>query len=234
MNDSLRNSYIRSLERKEKRALNEFIHQLDELTLYLQAKAGFNPDQPRVPAGDPDGGQWTDGGGGSASIDANNHISNNLTDVHVDKFPTNVDQHGKPLDYQPVKYPNGKHIVDPNTNRPYPKQFGMDIAKDVEKGRSATKLDMVRWFRHYGTMDYQRTIGNPDLRYRNVTNYVFGAVSAARGDTLDAALHHAGTFNKNLGRMHGGETPYGILPDAVNNITHGWNDYHKGIFTGKE
>lgn len=29
--------------------------------LMLLAKA-YNPDQPRVPAGDPDGGQWTDGG----------------------------------------------------------------------------------------------------------------------------------------------------------------------------
>jgi hypothetical protein len=27
-------------------------------------KAGFNPNQPRVPAGNPDGGQWTDSGGG--------------------------------------------------------------------------------------------------------------------------------------------------------------------------
>ena len=27
-------------------------------------KAGFDPDQPRVPAGNPDGGQWTSGGGG--------------------------------------------------------------------------------------------------------------------------------------------------------------------------
>src|SRR5262249_25155008 len=25
----------------------------------LRTKAGFNPDQPRVPAGNPDGGQWT-------------------------------------------------------------------------------------------------------------------------------------------------------------------------------
>jgi len=35
----------------------------------LGRKANFNPDQPRVPAGNPDGGQWTDGGGGSASSD---------------------------------------------------------------------------------------------------------------------------------------------------------------------
>jgi hypothetical protein len=30
----------------------------------LLRKAGFNPDQPRVPAGQPGGGQWTDGGDG--------------------------------------------------------------------------------------------------------------------------------------------------------------------------
>jgi hypothetical protein len=29
-------------------------------------KANFNPNQPRVPAGNPDGGQWTDGGGGGS------------------------------------------------------------------------------------------------------------------------------------------------------------------------
>lgn len=33
----------------------------------LRLKAGFNPNQPRVPAGNPDGGQWTDGGGGTSS-----------------------------------------------------------------------------------------------------------------------------------------------------------------------
>lgn len=30
-------------------------------------KAGFNPNQPRVPAGNPDGGQWTGSGGGGSS-----------------------------------------------------------------------------------------------------------------------------------------------------------------------
>jgi hypothetical protein len=31
-------------------------------------KANFNPDQPRVPAGNPDGGQWTSEGGGNGGI----------------------------------------------------------------------------------------------------------------------------------------------------------------------
>ncbi len=38
-------------------AVREFLHEL--------RKAGFNPDQRRVPAGDPDGGQWTAEGSGS-------------------------------------------------------------------------------------------------------------------------------------------------------------------------
>jgi hypothetical protein len=41
-----------------------------ELILDLR-KAGFNPDEPRVPAGNPDGGQWTrDGGNGAVNSDA--------------------------------------------------------------------------------------------------------------------------------------------------------------------
>lgn len=33
----------------------------------LRTKAGFDPSQPRVPAGDPAGGRWTDGGGSGSS-----------------------------------------------------------------------------------------------------------------------------------------------------------------------
>ncbi len=35
-------------------------------------KAGFNTDQPRVPKGNPDGGQWTGGGGGSSGTGSSN------------------------------------------------------------------------------------------------------------------------------------------------------------------
>lgn len=41
----------------------EFLDLAD--TYFLRRKA-FHPDQPRVPAGNPDGGQWTDTGGGSS------------------------------------------------------------------------------------------------------------------------------------------------------------------------
>jgi hypothetical protein len=42
------------------------------LTLFptVLRKAGFNPDEPRAPAGDPQGGQWTKDGGGGSWIDS--------------------------------------------------------------------------------------------------------------------------------------------------------------------
>ena len=39
------------------------------LPLGRRLNAGFNPDQPREPAGSPGGGQWTSGGGGTPGID---------------------------------------------------------------------------------------------------------------------------------------------------------------------
>jgi hypothetical protein len=53
--------------------LARFIHEL---------KGGFNPDQPRVPAGNPRGGQWTsDGGDGGPLTDISS--SNKPTGHHI-------------------------------------------------------------------------------------------------------------------------------------------------------
>lgn len=40
--------------------------ELSALAFWLRLKAGFRPDQPRVPKGEPDGGQWSDEGGSSS------------------------------------------------------------------------------------------------------------------------------------------------------------------------
>ncbi len=44
-------------------AVSETALYLKLIRLHLWLKAGFNPDQPRVPAGNPNGGQWTDADG---------------------------------------------------------------------------------------------------------------------------------------------------------------------------
>ena len=49
----------------------------------FRRKYNYNPNQPRVPAGNPDGGQWTDaggGGGGSGNADDGRVISDALPD----------------------------------------------------------------------------------------------------------------------------------------------------------
>ncbi len=43
--------------------------------LRLSTKAGFDPNQPRVPAGNPEGGQWTSGGGGSGRSEAGDRFA---------------------------------------------------------------------------------------------------------------------------------------------------------------
>ncbi|MGH6737333.1 MAG: hypothetical protein ACRECX_14845 [Methyloceanibacter sp.] len=45
-------------------ALHVYLVETKLHALRYAVKASFDPNQPRVPAGNPDGGQWTDGGGG--------------------------------------------------------------------------------------------------------------------------------------------------------------------------
>ena len=51
-------------------AMLEFTRNL-ERDIGLLAKAGYNPNQPRVPAGNPNGGQWTGSGGGGGGVAVN-------------------------------------------------------------------------------------------------------------------------------------------------------------------
>ena len=46
--------------RKIKSSLTDI--DVDIKLLRLRRKAGFNPNQPRVPSGNPDGGKWSDEG----------------------------------------------------------------------------------------------------------------------------------------------------------------------------
>lgn len=39
----------------------------DPVSVYPALERKYSPSQPRMPAGNPDGGQWTSGGGGSST-----------------------------------------------------------------------------------------------------------------------------------------------------------------------
>lgn len=62
----------------------------------FRRKANFNANQPRVPAGNPDGGQWTDGGGGGGD-EAQSAGGRNDPRVLSDATPDNVFKPGAQL-----------------------------------------------------------------------------------------------------------------------------------------
>jgi hypothetical protein len=61
-------------------------------------KTGFDPNQPRVPAGSPDGGQWTGGGGGGGSS-AGSPTASGSTLEKIVSLARRIAA-GSPLDYQ--------------------------------------------------------------------------------------------------------------------------------------
>ncbi len=58
------------IAKDSKEFFREFDERLTLLEIRYGIKAGFDPNQPRVPAGEPNGGQWTSTGGGSGSGDS--------------------------------------------------------------------------------------------------------------------------------------------------------------------
>ena len=80
------------------------VAELDDRTLYRLAlidigKAGFNPDEPRIPKGEPHAGEWTTGSSGDAGTDWSHDLSDNALlpddpsstgDIFDETFSTNT------------------------------------------------------------------------------------------------------------------------------------------------
>jgi Bacterial CdiA-CT RNAse A domain len=100
-----------------------------ELAMLRHARAlKYSPDQPRVPAGNPDGGQWTDGGGGSSSPRSRTdpaaagggrndpRVLSDVTPDNYDKPGTRLAQNdrtsGRPVDLREEEQRGGHAIAD--------------------------------------------------------------------------------------------------------------------------
>ena len=73
---------------------------LKELARAVETK--YDPNQPRVPAGNPDGGQWTDAGGGGGPGDSSrsSSISGSADVQRIIAFATRKRVADSPLSYQ--------------------------------------------------------------------------------------------------------------------------------------
>ncbi len=209
----------------------------EQKLLELQNK--YDPNQPRVHAGNPDGGQWTYVGGYARGKEQQDFIdylrigrvqvadsgaigSDALSDkIIIDRSPNGHND-------KTLIYPDGNSIIDPNTGKPYIAPQRLDILKDIREAEHTTFEDaipsMIQWFQHFGSKDYQREGNTFYSRYRNVTNFTFGAVASATGFTLDATLFAADLFS----RLYGTKKP--LTEDASRNISHGWHSYKNGLF----
>lgn len=116
----------------------------------------YSPDQPRVPAGQRNGGQWTNGGSGVATNELTRSegiVRNTLPRSEVSNR---------------ANYPMGGEVINPNTQQPYVWPDDLDVGKNTRFGREFSRvggtqiekaLVMGYLFRAGGPQDYQRPNG---------------------------------------------------------------------------
>jgi hypothetical protein len=160
-------------------------------------KAGYDPDQPRVPAGNPDGGQWTgddsaDGSAGSSPSVLQDQPSSAtgtvLADYKVIKEPPKDAKVVIPADGVPIKAgdPPALLIAPPRADFRQVFAAGQAIA-------SLPPLDQtvhIRAALHQGgTYDFQRDPIRQETQpaYANASNYAVGVYLAGAGYPLWAA-----------------------------------------------
>jgi hypothetical protein len=154
-------------------------------------KSGYNPNQPRVPAGNPDGGQWTS---------------------NTDQAPPTTTAI-EPTDYKPVKEPprDAKVVVPPDGvpitagNPPTlliapPHADYRQVYAAGQAVAAMPPLDQILHIRaalrQGGTYDFQRDPIRQEAQraYANASNYAVGVYMAGAGYTLWETLHAAEVY----------------------------------------
>jgi hypothetical protein len=84
----------------------------------------YNPDEPRLAAGQTGGGQWTTGGGAGDDRNADGSPS------------TAVATHHAPGDPVPVVLRDGSVVINPNTHEPLLMPYGVSLEDNAKFGES--------------------------------------------------------------------------------------------------
>ncbi|MGH7047876.1 MAG: hypothetical protein ACREE2_15970 [Stellaceae bacterium] len=193
-------------------------------------RAGYNADEPRVPAGNPDGGQWTTGGGGGAgglSIPG-------VTPIDPDvEFTAYTPVHGLPGDAVVVATPDGRTIADPDSKTknlmvpPY-----ADFRKVYAAGRSIASLPPAEQYSQGhaaiaqgGTYDFQRDVKQQKFYdyHTPAANYAVGVYMSGAGYSLSATLIFAKLYALRNSSNYDAQ-------DQLGWIRRGWNDGEAGVW----
>jgi hypothetical protein len=148
----------------------------------LMLKYNFNPAQPRVPAGSPDGGQWTDAGGSLTRVAANDRGEGGIaTDAGLRRSEPAIPKH----------IPAGANI-DSNIREAEAARGALDTPS-LGGFSDATILSKYAWF-------YERVHDGGEWDYKSggrsenedFGNFNYDATGKALGFSEDALLRMAG------------------------------------------
>lgn len=192
----------------------------------------YSPDQPRVPAGSPDGGQWTDGGGDFIGVAANGHGEGR---VAIDAVST------RPIlpPHIPASANIDRNIAEAEKRAPAISDLGQ---------YPSMYLPAALWFRDQvnngGPWDYKLQ----GSQFEDFGNFNYGATGKALGFSEDILLRMAGTKQVEDGHSRpdwgisvsvldallgvGGVAPYGDDPRDQEWIKRGFR-YYDAVKSGK-
>ena len=206
--------------------------------LKWRIKAGFNPNQPRVPAGNPDGGQWTSEGGGSSGgggqqrvrlADAGSAVNPGVTSDALPPGVHDVQNVSPALDSDAGYLGEMPSSIPPR----------VDIDENIQQAE-AHKFDYL-WFynqvHNKGPWDYKQL----DKDYADFGNFNYGAAGRAAGFSEDTLLRAAGWAQVQAGNSRpewgtsvslleallgiGGKPPFGDDPKDQFWISQGFKYY---------
>jgi len=166
-------------------------------------KAGYDPDQPRVPAGNADGGQWTDddttgegGGSGPSTAPQGQPPSAAVSvDYKVIKEPPKDAKVVIPSDGTPVRGGDPPTLLIAPTRADYRQVYAAGQA--IASLPPFDQIVHIRAALHQGgTYDFQRDPIRQEIQpaYANASNYAVGAYLAGAGYPLWAARKMAEAY----------------------------------------
>ena len=205
-------------------------------TAFDFTKTGFNPDQPRVPAGNPDGGQWTAEGSDTSRVPPREGVGSSTSPAILPPSAGDGSEpkyeivKEPPKDANAVIPPDGVPIRGGNPPNSLLAPPHADYRNVYAAGRAIAQRPL---WEHYpsahaaiaqgGEFDFQRDPKTHKLyqAYIPAANYAVGVYMAGAGHTLSETLVLAKAY------AFGHSSNYSAQ-DREEWIRRGWNDADAG------
>ncbi len=163
----------------------------------------YDPNQPRIPAGNPDGGQWT-GDGHSRPLDSQIRIFPSREETALFNVRPGTERRGVDI---PSNIPHGvdleANIREARKNRPGPR-YSMGGQSDYVANSFATYWWFYQKVKNSGPWDYKKGRGR---QYEDFGNFHYGVVGSAAGFSEATLLRMAGWAHTRGGNPGSGTAP---------------------------